>query len=215
MAKPISHLRRSYTKAFLSEDIAAGNPFDQFNNWFGQNLKTDKHEPTAVILATSNKVGRPSARVVLLKDFDEISGFLFFTNYESRKGHELKSNPYASLLFYWPLLERQIRIEGKVKKVSKEISEKYFQARPRASQFGAWASEQSSVIPHRLFLENTLSNLKKYFSDEDPLPLPPFWGGYTLQPTYFEFWQGRQDRLHDRIIYKYSRKKWLMERLAP
>ncbi len=211
----LKHIRRNYIKSNLSEKNIKPDPFSQFNLWFKQNLKSDAIEPTAMTLATCTKKGRPSSRVVLLKGFNADIGFMFFTNYESKKAQELNENPHAAVLFYWPALERQVRIEGKVKKVSRAISAQYFQSRPRASQLGAWTSEQSKVIPHRPFLEHILKQLDAYFKDDAVLPLPPFWGGYTLRPTYFEFWQGRPDRLHDRIAYRLVKGDWVMERIAP
>ena len=210
--KKISHLRNSYEKGALLEKDVSEDPFVQFKKWFNLHLKSDVVEPTAMTLATASKTGRPSARTVLLKGFDLKDGFMFFTNYQSKKGTDLKENPYASLLFYWASTERQIRIEGKV---SRDISAKYFQSRPLPSQLGAWSSEQSKVIPNRAFLEQVKAGMESYFKNSKTLPLPPFWGGYMLVPTYFEFWQGRQDRLHDRISYRLHRKKWIMERLAP
>jgi pyridoxamine 5'-phosphate oxidase len=211
----LSSIRKSYEKHTLTESKVAPNPYDQFKTWFSQNLKSDNPEPTAMTLSTATKTGRPSARVVLLKEYDAKQGFCFYTNYESKKGQELKANPYASLLFFWPSLERQIRIEGKVKKVTKANSEAYFQSRPRASQLGAWTSSQSKVIPDRVFIDSVLNQMEEYFKFEKILPLPPFWGGYTLIPTYFEFWQGRRDRLHDRIAYTSKRGNWVIERLSP
>lgn len=211
----LSTIRKSYEKNILLENKISSDPHQQFKRWFNQNLKSENPEPTAMTLATSTKDGKPSARIVLLKGFDATNGFFFYTNYESRKGIELKANPNASLLFYWPALERQIRIEGKVKKTTKENSTKYFQSRPRASQLGAWTSEQSKVIPNRTFLDTVSKEMNNYFKDEQALPLPPFWGGYSLVPSYFEFWQGRRDRLHDRIVYHLKKGNWVVERLAP
>ena len=211
----LKHIRRNYNQSTLLEKNIKSDPYAQFKLWFNQNLKTDIIEPTAVTLASATSKGRPSARVVLLKSFAPDLGFMFFTNYESKKAQDLKENPHAALLFYWPSLERQVRVEGKIKKVSRAISEQYFKSRPRASQLGAWTSEQSKVIPDRTFLEGVLKQLESYFKDEATLPLPPFWGGYTLVPTYLEFWQGRKDRLHDRITYRLFKGQWVIERLAP
>lgn len=215
MKKSIAQLRRSYEKAKLTEDSVCTDPFEQFQVWFDQNLKINKDDPTAMALATVDKKGMPANRIVLLKDYNREDGFSFYTNYDSRKAKQLKDNPKASLLFYWPQTERQIRIEGKIKKLSKAISEAYFQQRPRESQIGAWASEQSSTIPDRNYLEKTVSDLTRFFDNHKQIPLPPFWGGYSLIPSYFEFWQGRPNRLHDRIIYTLVKGSWKIGRLAP
>lgn len=215
MKKSIAQLRRSYEKAKLTEDSVCTNPFEQFQVWFDQNLKINKDDPTAMALATVDKKGMPANRIVLLKDYNREDGFSFYTNYDSRKAKQLKDNPKASLLFYWPQTERQIRIEGKIKKLSKAISEAYFHQRPRESQIGAWASEQSSTIPDRNYLEKTVSDLTRFFDNHKQIPLPPFWGGYSLIPSYFEFWQGRPNRLHDRIIYTLVKGSWKIGRLAP
>ena len=215
MKKSIAQLRRSYEKAKLTEDSVCTDPFEQFQVWFDQNLKINKDDPTAMALATVDKKGMPANRIVLLKDYNREDGFSFYTNYDSRKAKQLKDNPKASLLFYWPQTERQIRIEGKIKKLSKAISEAYFQQRPRESQIGAWASEQSSTIPDRNYLEKTVSELSRFFDNHKQIPLPPFWGGYSLIPSYFEFWQGRPNRLHDRIIYTLVKGSWKIGRLAP
>jgi pyridoxamine 5'-phosphate oxidase len=215
MKKSIAQLRRSYEKAKLTEDSVCTDPFEQFQVWFDQNLKINKDDPTAMALATVDKKGMPANRIVLLKDYNREDGFSFYTNYDSRKAKQLKDNPKASLLFYWPQTERQIRIEGKIKKLSKAISEAYFHQRPRESQIGAWASEQSSTIPDRNYLEKTVSDLTRFFDNHKQIPLPPFWGGYSLIPSYFEFWQGRPNRLHDRIIYTLVKGSWKIGRLAP
>lgn len=213
--KKLAVIRKSYEKDQLMEHNVSADPFTQFGKWFDQNLKSGNEEPTAMTLSTVNSAGQPSARIVLLKQYDHENGFLFFTNYESRKAKELKSNSKASLLFFWPALERQIRIEGKVKKVNKLLSQKYFHSRPRESQIGAWASEQSASLPNREVLEKTVADLTDYFKDHKKIPLPEFWGGYALIPEYYEFWQGRKNRLHDRIEYKKSRGKWKTGRLSP
>lgn len=215
MKKSIAQLRRSYEKAKLTEDSVCTDPFEQFQVWFDQNLKINKDDPTAMALATVDKKGMPANRIVLLKDYNREDGFSFYTNYDSRKAKQLKDNPKASLLFYWPQTERQIRIEGKIKKLSKATSEAYFHQRPRESQIGAWASEQSSTIPDRNYLEKTVSDLTRFFDNHKQIPLPPFWGGYSLIPSYFEFWQGRPNRLHDRIIYTLVKGSWKIGRLAP
>lgn len=200
------------TEITLSENEINKNPVKQFENWFNTALKSGFKLPNAMTLATVSRKKKPSSRIVLLKGFDD-SGFVFYTNYKSRKGRDLDKNPYASLLFYWDKLDRQIRIEGKVKKVSKSESEKYFQTRPYESRLGAWASNQSTVIKNRLVLDKLFSEyLKKYPKN---VPLPKYWGGFRLIPNEIEFWQGRSNRLHDRIRYTRKKKSWKIERLAP
>jgi len=167
-----------------------------------------------MILATTNKDGRPAARVVLLKGIRE-DGFLFYTNYNSQKGNEMLENPYAALVFNWLDLEKQIRIEGKVEKLAHKDSEAYFQTRPKASQIGAWASPQSSVIEDRKLLEDNVTDLKQQYKDTEQLPCPTHWGGYIVKPDLFEFWQGRSSRLHDRIQYNLENEEWTRVRLAP
>lgn len=198
-------------EASLTEKEADKNPFKQFDVWFKDTAQQPL--PNAMVLSTVHK-GVPSARTVLLKDFDN-RGFTFFTNYGSRKARELQENPNASLLFHWPLLERQVRIVGKVMKVSRAESAAYFKTRPRESQLGAWASDQSSAIKSRTELEEKMAVLKKKYESK-PIPLPPHWGGYRVVPTEFEFWQGREGRLHDRLVYTKNKKgKWTLVRLAP
>lgn len=200
--------------ASLSETDVAPNPIAQFEQWMQQALNSELPEPTAMTLATATPDGRPSARIVLLKGIDA-SGFVFYTNYESRKGLELEQNPRAALLFFWPELERQVRIEGRVERISAEESTAYFQSRPKESQLGAWASPQSRVIAGREVVEQCYQELSAQFKHDEKLPLPPFWGGYRLVPTYFEFWQGRPSRLHDRICYALNQGNWTIARLAP
>jgi len=197
----------------LNESSINKNPFIQFANWYKSIINSKLKEPTAMTLSTADVNGNPSARIVLLKEFDD-RGFIFYTNYESRKGKDLKENPKAALNFFWDEPARQIRIEGKIEKVSKEASKKYFSTRPRESRIGAWVSAQSSVIPNRKFLENKFDELEKKFNNEE-IPLPEFWGGYRVIPNYFEFWQGRENRLHDRICYKKENDEWKIFRLAP
>ena len=210
----LSELRRNYALESLSEADAAPDPFTQFHGWFTEALNSQLIEANAMTLATATKDGRPSARTVLLKDMDA-RGFVFYTNYESRKGQELADNPQAALLFTWLELERQIRIEGIVEKVSAAESEAYFQSRPTGSQIGAWASPQSRVIDGRAVLEQRVKDLQAQYVGVPILPLPPFWGGYRLLPGVVEFWQGRESRLHDRIRYTKMGNGWLKERLAP
>ncbi len=197
----------------LNETSVDKNPFIQFTKWYDSILNSKLNEPTAMMLSTADVNGSPSARIVLLKEIDD-SGFVFYTNYGSRKGKDLKQNPKAALTFFWDELRRQIRIEGRIEEISRETSKEYFSSRPRESQIGAWVSEQSSVIPDREFLENKYVELKEKFGNEE-IPLPDFWGGYRLIPNYFEFWQGRENRLHDRICYKEENNEWKIFRIAP
>ncbi|SFV31115.1 pyridoxamine 5'-phosphate oxidase [Thermoflavifilum thermophilum] len=209
----ISDLRREYSRAALDETQIADNPFVQFKNWFQQALESHILDANAMVLATCGEDGQPSARVVLLKEFDE-RGMVFYTHYESRKARNLATNPRAALLFYWRELERQVRIEGQVEKLTAKENETYFLSRPFESQISAWASPQSQPVPDRATLEAAVEAYRKQFQHE-PVSCPPFWGGYRLIPHYFEFWQGREHRLHDRIIYQKSGGKWTIGRLAP
>lgn len=214
MKKPLHALRNEYQLKSFDEKDAKKNPLEQFRAWFDEMLSEQFKEPGAVVLATSSKGGKPSARVVLLKQFDE-SGFVFFTNYQSKKGKELSENPRAALLFYWDKLERQVRIEGKVVKTNAQISGAYFDSRPRQSRIGAIASPQSKVIAGRSALEKRMKTLQHEFPDDAHIPRPDNWGGFILKPAYFEFWQGRSSRLHDRIAYSHSKGRWKISRLAP
>ncbi len=189
------------------------DPFKQFGTWFDEAFETITVVPNAMILSTSNQNGRPSSRVVLLKGFSE-KGFVFFTNYGSRKGNDIERNPFAALLFFWGELERQVRIEGRVEKISHKESSEYFVTRPRLSQIGALASAQSKVIKKRSELEDAFHKLDKVYEGKE-IPMPENWGGYIVIPEYFEFWQGRQSRLHDRICYRQSAGVWEIERLSP
>jgi pyridoxamine 5'-phosphate oxidase len=207
------NLRRTFSLKRHDESSVSSDPFSQFSLWMNEAMQSNFIDPTAMILATATKDGIPSARTVLLKGFD-LNGFVFFTNYKSSKAKDLEENPVASLLFLWMELERQIRIVGNVERVSEEESKKYFATRPRASQLGAWASEQSSVIPSREFLEQKFEEYRKRFENQE-VPLPPFWGGYRLIPNRFEFWQGRENRLHDRIRFSLDKGIWKIERLSP
>jgi pyridoxamine 5'-phosphate oxidase len=210
----LQNLRQDYSTATLSENSINVNPIKQFDIWFKEALAAEIHEPNAMTLATATTDGRPSARIVLLKDFD-MNGFAFYTNYLSRKGKELTKNPNGALLFFWGELERQVRIEGTIEKLSKEDSEKYFHSRPKGSQLGALASPQSQEIPNREILESKISQLEAEYGDKD-IPKPSFWGGYILKPRLIEFWQGRSNRLHDRILFKkIDKKNWKKVRLAP
>jgi len=197
----------------LDETVVDSNPFKQFEKWFKDAQAAVPILPNSMTVATSTKEGAPSARVVLLKDFDE-RGFVFYTNYLSQKGKELDENPIASLSFYWPELARQVRITGAAARISRSESEAYFHTRPIDSQLGAWASNQSDVIDGREVLEQRMAELLKKYDGKN-IPLPPYWGGYRVTPIVFEFWQSRASRLHDRLRYRLVEGKWLIERLAP
>lgn len=209
----ISDIRKEYTRHTLDEKDVAVSPFEQFNKWLQEALHSDIPEPTAMNLATVGANGRPSARIVLLKHVD--SGFVFFTNYNSRKGADLQHNPFAALTFHWVEMERQVRIEGRVERVESALSDEYFNSRPLMSRIGAIASEQSRPLPNREVLENRMRALGAEYVDKIP-PRPQNWGGYRLIPDYFEFWQGRRSRLHDRIVYEPANNgMWKIYRLAP
>jgi pyridoxamine 5'-phosphate oxidase len=209
----LARLRKEYTCAGLTESAADPDPIAQFRRWFDAALAADLHEPNAMTLATATPDGRPSARVVLLKGFDE-RGFVFYTSYEGRKSEEIEANPRCALVFYWGELERQVRVEGRVSRIPEEESDEYFGSRPRGSQLGAWASEQSRPVEGRDALEERLRNLEAEYEGRE-LPRPPFWGGYRVEPEVIEFWQGRENRLHDRLVYRRSGGLWMRERLQP
>lgn len=214
MTSHVANLRRNYTRAGLNESETDPNPLIQFQTWFDQALNADLPEPNAMTLATADSQGTPSARIVLLKGLDD-TGFVFYTNYKSEKAQQLAENPAAALVFWWVELERQVRIEGSVEKVSQAESEEYFASRPIGSQLGAWASPQSRVIESRRVLEEKSWELEQKYYNKT-IPKPPHWGGYRLIPTEIEFWQGRPNRLHDRLHYRQqSDGSWLRERLAP
>ncbi len=211
--KEIQNIRINYKQKSLDVKDVCINPVDQFDKWFNETMKSGILEPTAFILATADKNAKPSARTLLMKGYDG-GGFYFYTNYESRKGKELADNNQASMIFFWPELERQIRIEGKVKKVSEEESFAYFKKRPFKSKVGAWASNQSTEIESRMTIMKKFFKYLIKFHSKD-IPLPQYWGGYKLYPDYFEYWQGRENRLHDRICYKHENDDWLIKRLSP
>jgi len=213
LPRDVADLRKEYTRAGLAETDVASVPIEQFRRWFDEAIAADLHEPNAMTVATATPEGRPSARVVLLKGFDE-RGFVFYTNYEGRKGREIDENPRAALLFYWGELERQVRIEGTVTRVSEEESDAYYASRPRGSRLGAWASEQSRVAEGREVLEGRIRDLGIEYEGRE-VPRPPFWGGYRVGPEVVEFWQGRENRLHDRIIYRRQGAGWEIGRLQP
>jgi pyridoxamine 5'-phosphate oxidase len=208
-----ANLRKEYTRAGLSRSDVDPDPIVQFHEWFEETLAADLHEPNAMILATATQDGRPSARTVLLKGYDR-RGLVFYTNYEGRKAHELEANPACALLFYWGELERQVRIEGHANRLPDEESDAYFASRPRGSRLGAWASQQSRPVEHRSVLEERIRALEAEYESRE-VPRPPFWGGYRVRPEVVEFWQGRQNRLHDRLVYRRTGGGWKMERLQP
>lgn len=210
----IAAIRKIYQLQSLLEKEMDVNPLKQFETWWQQAIESKIEEPNAMTLATCTKSGKPSARIVLLKGITE-NGFVFFTNYTSRKGKEIEENPFVSLLFFWKEMERQVRIEGSIKKVSAAESDDYFCSRPRASRIGAWCSPQSTVIENREFLQNNMEKYNSHFGKEN-IPRPDFWGGYMVEPNRIEFWQGRPGRLHDRLQYSLTENKlWNIERLAP
>ncbi len=209
----LADLRKEYSLSGLVEKDLARDPFRQFEKWFQEAEAAKLTEPNAMTLATVGKDGRPSARTVLLKGLDG-RGFTFFSNYESRKGRELELNPHVSLVFPWIALERQVLVEGTVTKISREESDAYFHSRPRASQLGAWVSQQSAIISGRSVLEESMKALEKKYAGAE-VPLPPHWGGWRVAPETVEFWQGRRSRLHDRLRYRRNQDGWTVERLAP
>ena len=210
----IAAIRKNYAKQVLTEASVAAHPMDQFSKWLDEAIQGDVTEATALVLSTVSAANKPSARVVLLKDVSK-TGFTFFTNYNSRKGQDLAENPYAALTFFWPALERQVRVEGKVVKVEPQVSDTYFHSRPKGSQIGAWASPQSQPIASREVLEEADKAFTNKFAESAEIPRPEHWGGYQLQPKRIEFWQGRPNRLHDRIVYELNGDNWQISRLAP
>ncbi len=212
---PLEDIRQSYEKSSLEEDNLLSDPIAMAQKWFSEAIESpDVLEPNTFTLATVNSDGQPSARTLLIKGI-EPEGFLFYTNYRSRKGKELNLNPKAAILFFWQGLERQIRIEGTITKLDTAKSKAYFQSRPRESQVGAWASPQSEVIPDRSTLDDRIEEIGGIYKDSKVLPKPPHWGGYVLTPHYFEFWQGRANRMHDRLTYSKNGETWEINRLAP
>lgn len=209
----LANRRREYSQSELSKKSVASDPFEQFDKWLNEALASDLPEPTAMTLSTAAADGRPSSRVVLLKGFDK-DGFVFFTNYKSRKGRELDANPVAAVNFFWPELERQVNVSGAVMKISGDESDEYFASRPYTSRIGAWASNQSEPIESR----TEIMKRAAVMAAKHPLghvPRPPHWGGFRLAPDRFEFWQGRPSRLHDRIVYAASESGWTLSRLSP
>lgn len=210
----LADLRKEYKLHNLDEGAIASDPITQFNIWFDEAVSAQCPEPNAFTLSTADHHGIPAARVVLLKAIEN-GGFSFYTNYESAKAKEIDSNPHVSMTFLWLELERQVRINGAAAKLPRDISQAYFQSRPRESQIGAWVSPQSRVIPDRKYIEDKMANLIREFEGMEKIPLPENWGGYLIIPHEIEFWQGRPNRLHDRIRYSRSETEWKIERLAP
>lgn len=209
----IADLRKEYTQSGIRRSELAVDPVSQFRAWFEQAMQAALPEPNAMTLATVDEEGSPVARIILLKGLDE-RGFHFFTNYSSAKARQLAKTPKAALVFHWVELERQVRIQGTVSKLTREDTEQYFQSRPRGSRLGAWASDQSEVLPNRAALEARWEEMEKRFPEE-VVPVPPFWGGYAVYPLAVEFWQGRPSRLHDRFRYTRLESGWKIDRLAP
>ncbi len=208
-------LRDEYCRGGLGEADCETNPIVQFERWMKEAQAADLKEPNAMTLSTATADGKPSSRVVLLKEVSEI-GFVFYTSYTSRKAREIETNPTAALTFYWAELERQVRVEGRVRRVPPEQSEAYFRSRPKGSRLGAWASHQSEVLPSRRPLEDRLRELEAQYAETDDIPRPGYWGGYCVSPEMVEFWQGRPNRLHDRLRYRIKGEStWGIERLSP
>lgn len=208
----IADIRKDYKQKSFLETDAATDPFVQFGTWWQEAIDSQIDEVNAMTLATVTPQGTPDARIVLLKGFDE-AGFVFYSNYTSRKGQEMEANPHVALVFFWKELERQVRVEGTIELVSGEQSEAYYHSRPILSQLGAWASRQSEIIPNRQLLEENMEKYKQEFGEN--VPRPPHWGGYLVKPTTIEFWQGRRSRLHDRLKYLKNENGWQIVRLAP
>lgn len=211
--QPLSSIRKDYTLQSLNETDVETHPIAQFTKWWQEAINSEIDEVNAMTLATVTADNKPNARIVLLKGYNE-NGFVFYTNYNSKKGKEIERNPFACLVFFWKELQRQIRIEGEIEKVSDEENNEYFESRPQGSKMGAWASPQSTVIQNRAIIEESFINCEKRFSDGN-IPRPSHWGGYVVKPIQIEFWQGRSNRLHDRIRYSLKNDEWIIERLAP
>ncbi len=211
--KEIAAIREDYAKSSLSENEVLGNPIDQFKKWFSEAMVSEVTEPTAMVVSSASVDGKPSSRVVLMKDI-KTDGISFFTNYNSRKGQEIVANPFVSVLFFWPELQRQVRMEAEVEKLAPEESDEYFSSRPRGSQIGAIASPQSAIINNREELEHRVAEVATEVG-EGEIQRPNFWGGFLLKPYRMEFWQGRSSRLHDRIVYKQEDGSWSINRIAP
>lgn len=211
----LAELREDYRRGGLSDGDYETNPIELFGRWMKEAQVAQLKEPNAMTLATATAEGKPSGRVVLLKEVSDI-GFVFYTNYTSRKGQEIKTNPFAALTFYWAELERQVRVEGRVEMVSREKSEAYFRGRPKGSRLGALASRQSEKLPSRAPLEARLLELERHYAHTDDIPVPEYWGGYCVVPEAIEFWQGRTSRLHDRLLYRRNGEyEWVIDRLSP
>ena len=206
-------MRKQYDIAELNRNDLLESPTDMFRAWFEKVENLDNIEVNAMTLATSSKKGEPSSRVVLLKDYDE-NGFVFYTNYNSEKGNQIEQNPYGSLTFHWNQLDRQIRVRGKIRKISREKSKKYFNSRPRLSQISVLASKQSDILENRIELEERFIDIEKKYKDKE-IPCPDYWGGYRLEHRKVEFWQGRRDRMHDRFVYTKHGTTWQTDRLSP
>lgn len=213
LRKYINSLRHDFAQQTLDISDVSTSPILQFEKWFKEAVDAKVNEPNAMTVCTATKDGRPSARILLLRNFDE-KGFVYYSNYNSRKGKEFDENPFGALLFFWPELERQVRIEGLVVKQTDVESDSYFHSRPRESKLGAWTSNQSEVINNRDILASKYENFALQFPEEQ-VPRPPHWGGYVLMPTTMEFWQGRPSRLHDRVLYTREKGDWKIERLSP
>lgn len=214
VSKQIGSLRKEYGILELNKENVDPDPVRQFELWFSKAYEQEGEEANATTLSTLGLDGHPEGRIVLLKHFSS-QGFTFYTNYESMKGQELGKHPFASMTFHWRSLERQVRIKGKVEKVSPEISDEYFRSRPKKSRIGAWASPQSQEIDNRKILEENEASYKSKFDGKEEVPRPPYWGGYLIVPQKIEFWQGRPSRLHDRIVYERAGDDWQIKRLAP
>ena len=209
----IDNIRKEYTQESLDNQDVDPDPIIQFKKWLEEAIQAEVLEPTAMTVSTVSKEGKPHSRILLLKGLDE-RGMIFYSNFESEKGQDMKANPFVSLNFFWAELERQVRVEGKVNQISREESEAYFKSRPRGSQIGAWVSPQSQEIPSRDFLEERIKEVSVKYEGLD-VPIPPHWGGYLLKIEKIEFWQGRPSRLHDRIVYQLEDENWRIFRLAP